>query len=323
MLRVQARRKQADMAVPEISPHAPDREQTSAAAAHAALGRRAVRVRGTTVWLLVVVCTTVAVACLAHHARQARADWAVDAAHSGQGHPRRAETIERRGHFLQLSDGDDRWAQSLRDGSFFKASRSETRASSRQSRAARTRETSREERSSQRQHRHANPEINESRRSRGFAYNSVEHETRGSHDATYRTLCVRLCDGFYWPISFSTTRSRFRRDSKICEQGCDTPSALYYYDSDSGEPAEMVDLNGQPYTELSTAFLYRSKYDASCKCRPHPWEIQAADAPQRATMAQPPTATAPQASIPQGVPPQEASAGETVPDGNVDRQGLP
>ena len=28
--------------------------------------------------------------------------------------------------------------------------------------------------------------------------------------ATYRTMCVRLCDGYYWPISFTATRAGIR-----------------------------------------------------------------------------------------------------------------
>jgi hypothetical protein len=31
---------------------------------------------------------------------------------------------------------------------------------------------------------------------------------------TYRTVCVRLCDGFYFPISFSTYRSHFKKDAQ-------------------------------------------------------------------------------------------------------------
>jgi hypothetical protein len=34
----------------------------------------------------------------------------------------------------------------------------------------------------------------------------------------------------------------------------------------------MIDLTGQPYVKLGTAFRYRVSYDSACKCRPHPWE---------------------------------------------------
>lgn len=39
----------------------------------------------------------------------------------------------------------------------------------------------------------------------------------------------------------------------------------------------MRDLRGQPYSRLPTAFQYRTTYDESCKCKPHPWEQEAQD----------------------------------------------
>jgi hypothetical protein len=93
--------------------------------------------------------------------------------------------------------------------------------------------------------------------------------------ATYRTVCVRLCDGYYWPISFATTTDNFERDETVCRRSCGSPAALYYYLNPGGVPEEMISLQGELYADLSTAFLHRSTYDASCKCRPHPWEAEA------------------------------------------------
>lgn len=95
------------------------------------------------------------------------------------------------------------------------------------------------------------------------------------HGGTYRTVCVRLCDGFYFPISFSTTRERFAADQAACESRCSSDAKLYVSRSPDGAPDDMVDLKGQPYSRLKTAFLYRTAYDASCKCKPHPWEQEA------------------------------------------------
>jgi len=33
---------------------------------------------------------------------------------------------------------------------------------------------------------------------------------------TYRTLCVRSCDGYYFPISYATGRGRFKTDAAVC-----------------------------------------------------------------------------------------------------------
>jgi hypothetical protein len=90
--------------------------------------------------------------------------------------------------------------------------------------------------------------------------------------ATFRTMCVRLCDGYYWPVSFATSKDNFARDEQACLKSCSGSVGLYYYPNPGGALDDMVDLRGQPYKSLGTAFVYRTTYDPHCKCRPHPWE---------------------------------------------------
>jgi hypothetical protein len=90
--------------------------------------------------------------------------------------------------------------------------------------------------------------------------------------ATYRTMCVRLCDGYYWPVSFATPMDAFERDEQACRKSCGATAALYYHPNPGGEVEEMMSRSGKSYKDLSTAFLYRTVYDPGCKCRPHPWE---------------------------------------------------
>ena len=92
---------------------------------------------------------------------------------------------------------------------------------------------------------------------------------------SYRTVCVRLCDGGYFPISFATTRARFAEDEAVCRSGCGTPARLYVYRNPGGVPDYMHDLDGNAYTELNAAFQFRSAYDPACTCRPQPWTIAA------------------------------------------------
>lgn len=108
-----------------------------------------------------------------------------------------------------------------------------------------------------------------------------QRQSRYNDSATYRTMCVRLCDGFYWPISFATHKANFDRDSQVCTKSCGSPAALYYHPNPGGEPEDMVSLQGQPYKSLGTALLYRATYDTSCKCRPHPWEMEAIEQHRR------------------------------------------
>lgn len=96
----------------------------------------------------------------------------------------------------------------------------------------------------------------------------------GISGTTYRTVCVRLCDGSYFPISASTSEDRFAADAKVCSSRCSSPARLFVYNTDGGSPETMVDLKGNPYDKLPNAFLFRTKYNPSCKCAPHPWEAE-------------------------------------------------
>ena len=89
----------------------------------------------------------------------------------------------------------------------------------------------------------------------------------GGQFGTYRTLCVRTCDGYYFPISFSTVPSRFSADQQTCQSMCPgSEVALYVYRNPGEDVNQMVSLAGEPYSALPTAFRYRQEYDAACTC---------------------------------------------------------
>jgi Protein of unknown function (DUF2865) len=91
---------------------------------------------------------------------------------------------------------------------------------------------------------------------------------------TYRTLCVRTCDGFFWPISFSTVQTHFGYDEKLCQSSCPTSDVALYVHRNPGEsPEEAMSLAGQPLSQLPNAFLYRRKFVDDCSCKA---EIQTA-----------------------------------------------
>jgi len=86
--------------------------------------------------------------------------------------------------------------------------------------------------------------------------------------ATYRTLCVRLCDGYYFPVSFSTLPNHFQRDAQICQSQCAAPAELYYHQNPGGAVEQMVSATSQqPYTSLKTAWRYRKEYVPGCSCK--------------------------------------------------------
>jgi hypothetical protein len=87
--------------------------------------------------------------------------------------------------------------------------------------------------------------------------------------STYRTVCVRLGDGFFYPISFATSRANFERDAAICQRTCPgTKAELFAYPNPGGSIADAVSVDGQPYKGLPNAFLYQKKYVAGLSCKP-------------------------------------------------------
>jgi hypothetical protein len=90
---------------------------------------------------------------------------------------------------------------------------------------------------------------------------------------TVRTVCVRLSDGYFWPISYATLPDYVAQDAEQCQASCPTtPVALYFYDNPGQEPEQMRNQYGEPYTALPTAFRYRDELDtsASASCRVAP-----------------------------------------------------
>lgn len=85
--------------------------------------------------------------------------------------------------------------------------------------------------------------------------------------ATYRTMCVRQCDGFYYPVSFSTLPSRFGQDTNTCQSRCAAPVDLYVYRNPGETVEQMISLNGQPYSALPNAFRFRKQFVKGCSCK--------------------------------------------------------
>ena len=52
----------------------------------------------------------------------------------------------------------------------------------------------------------------------------------GPQSGTFRTVCVRTCDGAYFPVSFATVQGRFADDEKTCKALCPaTEASLFAY----------------------------------------------------------------------------------------------
>jgi hypothetical protein len=90
----------------------------------------------------------------------------------------------------------------------------------------------------------------------------------GPQSGTFRTVCVRTCDGGYFPISFATVPGRFPDDEKTCKALCPaTEASLYAYRNPGEDINQAVSINGQPYSASPNAFRFRSEFNPSCACK--------------------------------------------------------
>lgn len=112
--------------------------------------------------------------------------------------------------------------------------------------------------------------------------NGSRIEIRPRFSGTFRTLCVRTCDGYFFPVAYASGADDLDRDAAACRAQC--PGAeveLYLHRTPEEEADRMVSLSGVPYTALPTAFRYRQagfQRPQSCGCgAPKSFSIIAGD----------------------------------------------
>jgi hypothetical protein len=89
-----------------------------------------------------------------------------------------------------------------------------------------------------------------------------------AQSGSFRTVCVRTCDGYYFPISYATSPARFAQDEKTCQRLCPASEALLFsYRTTGSDITQATSITGQPYTSLPNALKYRTEFNAACSCR--------------------------------------------------------
>ena len=140
-------------------------------------------------------------------------------------------------------------------------------------------------------------------------YRSIDSNGR------YRSVCVRLCDGFFYPIHYSTYGSLLGQDAQLCQSNCAAPAELYVYRNPGQEIEQAVSLNGSAYMDLPVALRYRKEFVNGCSCKQaeyNPTEIESANKRAEADAAAKPVKgkgkAAAKAPAPAPVPAPQAAA---------------
>src|SRR5260221_4306527 len=84
-----------------------------------------------------------------------------------------------------------------------------------------------------------------------------------------RSICVRLCDGYFFPLGSVTESGSVAEQATQCSSLCPAaPSRLFLVPSgaDTIESAASPS-DGHLYSELPVAFRYTREFDRTCTCQ--------------------------------------------------------
>jgi Protein of unknown function (DUF2865) len=82
--------------------------------------------------------------------------------------------------------------------------------------------------------------------------------------SAYRTVCVRTCDGYYFPIGYATGRSLLKVDEAACKSMYYGADATLYVSRTNGDIEDARSLTGERYADKPYAFVFRDSFSASC-----------------------------------------------------------
>ncbi len=83
-----------------------------------------------------------------------------------------------------------------------------------------------------------------------------------------RPVCVRLCDGYFFPLAAASGPTAEADEEAACRALCPSASAaLYFLPGRSDRIEDAANARGGSYSALPAAFRYRSAGAPACGCR--------------------------------------------------------
>jgi hypothetical protein len=77
-------------------------------------------------------------------------------------------------------------------------------------------------------------------------------------------VCVRLCDGYFFPLGQRVAADQDETADELCQRRC--PAADVRAFSKPGDIDNAMSASGQRYASLPNAYRYRRSFDATCSC---------------------------------------------------------
>ena len=82
-----------------------------------------------------------------------------------------------------------------------------------------------------------------------------------------KAVCVRSCDGAFFPVSYAASSGRLGGLEDMCRALCPNAEVSLYTYPPSGQIEQAVSLSGAKYMDLPNALKYRQSFDSTCTCK--------------------------------------------------------
>lgn len=89
----------------------------------------------------------------------------------------------------------------------------------------------------------------------------------GEARAGSKAVCVRSCDGSFFPVSYSASSGRLQSLDDMCHALCPNAEVSLFTYPASGEIEQAVSMTGARYMDSPNALKFRQSFDPSCSCR--------------------------------------------------------
>lgn len=96
---------------------------------------------------------------------------------------------------------------------------------------------------------------------------SQEREVDDTPRRGSQAVCVRKCDGGFFPVSYSARRSNLDDLADLCSALCPNAETVLFTMHMGAEIDDAVSIEGESYSGLANAGRYKQKFNPSCTCK--------------------------------------------------------
>lgn len=96
----------------------------------------------------------------------------------------------------------------------------------------------------------------------------IDEDNGGRASGGSAGVCVRTCDGGFFPLPVSTGRGNLEEVEQLCQALCPNTEAKLFTMRPGAGIGHSISRDGESYASQSYAFRYQKSYDKSCTCKP-------------------------------------------------------